>query len=140
MWDTGNNVGEISGHSSLIISGDIRQVRPYKLVTCGEDYQVNFYEGPPFKLKKINKIHNNYATSVKFSPEGDHFISVGYDKKIVLYDFKESNGEIIADEKTEGSHKSAICCVNWLNSKEFLTCSLDKTVKVWDLATKSVSK
>ena len=140
MWDTGNNVGDISGHSSLILSGDIRQNRPYRLATCGQDYQVNFYEGPPFKLKKINKLHTNYATSVKFSPDGEHFVSVGYDKKVVLYDSKESNSELIADEKKEGNHKGAITGLYWLSSKEFVTCSLDKTVKVWDISTKSVTK
>ena len=140
MWDSGNNVGDISGHTSVILSGDIRQVRPYRLVTCGEDYQVNFYEGPPFKLKKMNKVHNNYATSVKFSPDGEYFISVGYDKKLVLFDTKECNSEIIADDKKEGSHKSAIIGVHWLNNKEFITCSLDKTLKIWDLTTRTVSK
>ena len=140
MWDSGNNVGDISGHTSVILSGDIRQVRPYRLVTCGEDYQVNYYEGPPFKLKKMNKVHNNYATSVKFSPDGENFISVGYDKKVVLFDAKESNSEVIADDKKEGSHKSAIVGVHWLNNKEFVTCSLDKTIKVWDLATRAVTK
>jgi len=79
---------------------------------------VNFYEGPPFKLKKMNnKNHTNYVTSVKYSPDGEHFISVGYDKKVVLYDGKESSSEIIADDKTEGNHKSSICAVYWLNNK-----------------------
>ncbi len=88
----------------------------------------------------MNKVHNNYATSVRFSPDGEYFISVGYDKKVVLFDAKESNSEVIADDKKEGSHKSAIVGVHWLNNKEFVTCSLDKTIKVWDLATRAVTK
>lgn len=42
-------MGEISGHSKFINAIDYRQVRPFRVVTAGEDKHVNFYEGPPFK-------------------------------------------------------------------------------------------
>jgi WD repeat-containing protein 1 (actin-interacting protein 1) len=140
-WDAGNNLGEISGHSSKILSGDFRQCRPYKVVTSGEDYQVGLYEGPPFKLKKMNsKVHTNFATGVKFSPNGEVYVSVGYDKKVVSYDFKEGAATILADDKTENNHKGAISGLSWINNNEFVTCSLDKSVKIWDLTNKTVTK
>jgi len=71
-------------------------------------------------------------------PKWRYFISVGYDKKIVVYDFKESNSEIFADEKTNNSHKSAISYLHWVNNDQFVTCSLDKTVKLWDFKKREV--
>ena len=51
LWDSGSSVGEISGHSKFINGIDYRPVRPFRVVTAGEDKHVNFYEGPPFRYK-----------------------------------------------------------------------------------------
>lgn len=50
-WDSGTNVGEFDGHSRRVLSCAFKPTRPFRIVTCGEDYLVNFYEGPPFKFK-----------------------------------------------------------------------------------------
>uniref|UniRef100_A0A3Q0R5A2 Uncharacterized protein n=1 Tax=Amphilophus citrinellus TaxID=61819 RepID=A0A3Q0R5A2_AMPCI len=51
LWDSGSSVGEVSGHSKLINSVDIRQKRPYRLATASDDTCGSFFEGPPFKFK-----------------------------------------------------------------------------------------
>ena len=50
-WDSGTNVGEFDGHSRRVLSCAFKPTRPFRIVTCGEDFLVNFYEGPPFKFK-----------------------------------------------------------------------------------------
>lgn len=50
-WDSGSNVGEFDGHSRRVLSCAFKPTRPFRIVTCGEDFLVNFYEGPPFKFK-----------------------------------------------------------------------------------------
>ena len=49
-------MGEISGHSKFINNIDYRPVRPFRVVTAGEDKHVNFYEGPPFRYKSSNSV------------------------------------------------------------------------------------
>lgn len=49
--DSGTNVGEFDGHSRRVLSCAFKPTRPFRIVTCGEDFLVNFYEGPPFKFK-----------------------------------------------------------------------------------------
>lgn len=51
LWDTGSSVGEIVGHSKIINTVDIKQTRPYRLVTGSDDNCTTFLEGPPFKFK-----------------------------------------------------------------------------------------
>lgn len=51
LWDTGSSVGEIVGHSKIINSVDLKQTRPYRLVTGSDDNCTTFLEGPPFKYK-----------------------------------------------------------------------------------------
>ncbi len=53
MWDSGTSVGEITGHSKKISSVDFKQTRPFRIATCGDDFQVAYFEGPPFKFNKV---------------------------------------------------------------------------------------
>ena len=44
-------MGEFDGHSRRVLSCSFKPTRPFRIVTGGEDFLVNFYEGPPFKFK-----------------------------------------------------------------------------------------
>ena len=55
-WDSGTNVGEFDGHSRRVLSCAFKPTRPFRIVTCGEDFLVNFYEGPPFKFKLSHRL------------------------------------------------------------------------------------
>ena len=56
LWDSGSSVGEITGHSKFINSIDYRPVRPFRVVTAGEDKSVGWFEGPPFRFKNSFKV------------------------------------------------------------------------------------
>lgn len=51
LWDSGSTVGDLACHSKVINSVDIRQKRPYRLITGSDDNSSSFFEGPPFKFK-----------------------------------------------------------------------------------------
>lgn len=129
--DSGNSVGEISGHSSIINSVSIRQQRPLRAATASDDMSVVFLHGAPFKFNsKIGALHKGYVYGVAFSPDGSTLVSVGADRRIQLYDGK--TGEA-TKQIGEGEHKGSIFGVSWSkDSKRFVTCSADQTVRVWD--------
>ncbi|XP_049851579.1 66 kDa stress protein-like [Schistocerca gregaria] len=136
-FDTGASVGEITGHSKIINSVDLKQSRPYRLVTGSDDLNVNFFEGPPFKFKKSNKLHQRFVNCVRFSPNGERFLSVGSDKKIVAYDGK--TGDVLRE--IEDAHKLGIYSVAWSpDSTKFVTASADKSVKLWNASDFSLLK
>jgi WD40 repeat protein len=124
-------VGEISGHSSIINTVSIRQQRPIRAATGADDSSIVFLNGVPFKFNTRLQTHKGYVYGVGFSPDGNHLVSVGADRKIQLYDGK--TGEV----KTEigaGEHKGSIFSVSWAkDSKRFVTSSADQTVKIWDV-------
>ncbi|KAK6148677.1 hypothetical protein DH2020_019589 [Rehmannia glutinosa] len=111
MWDSGTNVGEFDGHSRRVLSCAFKPTRPFRIVTCGEDFLVNFYEGPPFKFKLSHRDHSNFVNCVRFSPDGSKFITVSSDKKGILYDAK--TGDIIGELSSEDGHKGSIYAISW---------------------------
>ncbi|OMO97219.1 hypothetical protein CCACVL1_04629 [Corchorus capsularis] len=133
MWDSGTNVGEFDGHSRRVLSCAFKPTRPFRIVTCGEDFLVNFYEGPPFRFKQSHRDHSNFVNCVRFSPDGSKFITVSSDKKGIIFDGK--SGDKIGELSSEDAHKGSIYAVSWSpDSKQVLTVSADKTAKVWEIS------
>ncbi|KAK1372001.1 actin-interacting protein 1-2 [Heracleum sosnowskyi] len=133
MWDSGSTVGDFDGHSRRVLSCAFKPTRPFRIVTCGEDFLVNFYEGPPFKFKSSHRDHSNYVNCVRFSPDGTKFITVSSDKKGILYDAKTADK--IGELSTEDGHNGSIYAASWSpDSKQLLTVSADKTAKVWAIS------
>lgn len=130
--DSGNSVGEISGHSSVINTVSIRQQRPLRAATGADDSSVVFLHGAPFKFNtKLGGLHKGYVNGVGFSPDGSHLVSVGADRRIQLYDGKTGEATVNIGE---GEHKGSIFGVSWAkDSKRFVTASADQTVKLWDV-------
>eukprot|EP01120_Amphizonella_sp_Union-15-10_P001857 TRINITY_DN11_c0_g1_i1.p1 TRINITY_DN11_c0_g1~~TRINITY_DN11_c0_g1_i1.p1 ORF type:complete len:597 (-),score=132.66 TRINITY_DN11_c0_g1_i1:100-1890(-) len=132
LADGGNSVGEISGHSKVITTGDIKPSRPFRAVTGSEDLKVNWYPGPPFKYALSIKDHTRYINCIRFSPDGNKFVTVGSDKKGFIYEAKEAAKLLEIKE----DHAGSIMAVSWSDdSKKFLTASADKTCKIWDAET-----
>lgn len=129
--DSGNSVGEISGHSSQINCVSIRQQRPLRAATGSDDMSLCFFHGAPFKFNtSIRGKHDKFIYGTQFSPDGNAIVSVGSDRRIWLYDGK--TGEAVK-QIGEGEHKGSIFGVSWAkDSKKFVTCSGDQTVKIWD--------
>jgi WD40 repeat protein len=129
--DSGNSVGEISGHSSQINCVSIRQQRPLRAVTGSDDTSLVFYHGAPFKFNtSLRGQHNKFVFGSAFAPDGSVFASVGADRKIWLYDGRtgEAKGQI-----GDGVHTGSIFGISWAkDSKRFVTASADQTVRIWD--------
>jgi len=137
IWDTGSSVGEISGHAKTLNSVAFRPARPFRVMTGGEDFMVNYFEGPPFKFKAQAKEHSNFVNCVRYSPDASYCVSVGSDKKIVFYEGK--TGELA--KTIENAHAGSIYACSWSpDSKKLLTSSADKSVKIWNVETKECEK
>ncbi|KAI8960951.1 WD40 repeat-like protein [Daldinia sp. FL1419] len=137
--DSGNSVGEVSGHSKIINSVAIRQMRPLRAATASDDMAMCFLHGAPFKFdSKSTGLHKGFVLGTAFSPDGNTLVTVGADKRIQLYDGK--TGEP-TKHIGENEHTGSIFAVSWSkDSKSFVTASADQTVKLWDVETGTVTQ
>ncbi|KAF8348597.1 WD40-repeat-containing domain protein [Amanita rubescens] len=127
LMETGSSVGEIMGHSKTGLSGP---------ATGGDDGQVLFYHGAPYKYEKTLKTHTKFVQDVRYAPSGNVFASVGSDSKIFLYDGK--TGDVL-HEVTDSPHEGSIMACTWsIDSKSFVTSAADCSVKLWDVETRKV--
>ncbi|KAK4100023.1 WD40 repeat-like protein [Parathielavia hyrcaniae] len=129
--DSGNSVGEVSGHSKVVNAVAIRQQRPLRAATVSDDSTMCFLHGAPFKFaNKAAGLHKGFVMGAAFSPDGSALATVGADRRIQLYDGK--TGEP-TKQVGEGVHTGSIFAVSWAkDSKRFVTASADQTVRVWD--------
>ena len=85
--------------------------------------------------------HERYVQSVRYSPDGNYWASGGFDGKIFLYEGKES--EIISEIQETGgknAHGGGIYAIAWAGtSRSLLSCSGDKTCKIWDIEVKKAT-
>lgn len=132
LADTGSSVGEVSGHSKIINSVDIKPTRPYRLATASDDACASFFEGPPFKFRFTLRDHVQFVNCTRFSPDGKFFATAGADGQIFLYDGKE--GQKISSVGGEKAHKGGIYALSWSpDSSQLISASGDKTIKLWDV-------
>ncbi|KAF8939163.1 hypothetical protein BGZ58_010513, partial [Dissophora ornata] len=138
LADSGSSCGEIMGHSKVVNTVAIRQTRPFRAVTGGDDNSLVFSNGVPFVFNKTIQDHTRFVQEVKFSNNGEMFASVGADGKIFLYDAK--TGDKLKElSATEHGHTGGIFAVSWsADSTRLLTSSADQTAKIWDVETSSV--
>lgn len=136
MTETGTSVGEISGQSKPINSCDFRPARPFRIVTGSEDNTIGIFEGPPFKFKMTKTEHSRFVQAVRYSPDGSHFASAGFDGKVFLYNGATSE---LVGEVGSPAHKGGVYGVCFKpDGTQLLTCSGDKTCKIWDVATREL--
>ena len=103
--------------------------RPFKVFTASEDTNVNFFKGPPFNLEKtIDSAHSKFVNVVRTHPSNQFVVSSGSDLNLVVFD--ANTGEIT--QKKEKIHDGSIYSIQFFDGgNKMVTCSADKTVKVW---------
>lgn len=130
-FDSGNSIGEISGHSAQINSVAIKTTRPYSAFTVGDDSSVVFYKGPPFKFVKSEKnVHTNFIKMVKYSPNGKVAATVGVDRIVSLFD--GNTGELINSFKDLS--KGGIYGLDWVDDTKFIISGADAYLRLIDVA------
>ena len=81
-----------------------------------------------YKLKQINsiQIHDKLINSLKYFPSGN-IISASTDLSIKIFDINFNIIQII-----NNAHYDRIMYIEIINENTFITCSYDKSIKIWN--------
>ena len=134
-WDTGSQLGTVMKHEKIALTGALKPERPLRCVYGGSDIAtgMSFCKGPPFKYDHALKEHDNFVNCIRYSPNGEMFVSVSSDKTGVVYDGKE--GTVMHKLDSKAGHKGSVYCVSWSpDSTKLVTSAADKTLKFWNAA------
>lgn len=139
-YDSTNAVYKQERITKCILSCDWNTKKLNRVVVADEDKTVSFYKGIPFSRILYTTKHTRYPNVVRFSPDGNTYVTVGSDSRIVLYN--GDTGEYLNDiNDNENCHKGSIFGCSWnQNSNEIVTSSADNTVKVWNINDNKVTK
>lgn len=133
-WDTGSNLADVVPHAKKALTCDLRPVRPFRMVTGGEDMSLQWYEGgPPFKYARALKDHANFVNCARFSPDGARLLTVSADKAGIVWDGEGAT--VVGRLDAAAGHAGGVYAVAWrADSRAAVTAGGDKAVKVWDLS------
>lgn len=132
--DSGNSVGEIFGHSSVVNAVSLRKSRPFRAATASDDNSINFFHGTPYRFNRSLRVHSKFVYDVRYSPNDERFASAGADGKVYVFDGKTGDQVYEID-----AHKGSIFSISWSpDSSQFITSSADYSCKIWDANTGSL--
>ena len=124
----GKKAGDMNiGHNKTLLCVDIKQQDPFYAVFAGEEQEVQFYKGMPFKHEKsFSKVHTGFVNSCGFTPDGNHFITVSQDKSVKMYNCESK--ELVIEKPAV--HSMGINGFVFSAGNLIYTCSSDRSIKL----------
>ncbi|KAL9131143.1 MAG: hypothetical protein Q9217_000844 [Psora testacea] len=136
------NLSMVSGQSSVehVLHGHKRAItdinfsahHPDILATCAVDSYVHCWDiRCPAKPAITFCDWFAGATQVKWNRQDSHILASSHDRNLKVWDDRKGAHPL----KSIAAHSTKIYGVDWdrLDNKSVATCSLDKTIKIWDL-------
>ncbi|KIW51566.1 hypothetical protein PV05_10274 [Exophiala xenobiotica] len=122
----------LHGHTRAITDINFSAHNPDVLATCAVDSFVHCWDlrAP---LRPVNSFSDWFAgsTQVKWSRQDEHVIASSHDKFLHIWDVRHGAYPV----RTIQAHGTKIYGVDWNrhHANKIVTCSLDRTIKFWDL-------
>lgn len=101
------------------------------IATGSSDKMARIIDAKTYEVLHNIEGHGETIFSVRFSPDGTHFATGGKDARLRIWTV---DGKNIKPKVKLLAHTFTIKCMEFLRgSKELVTVSQDKTIKIWDL-------
>lgn len=135
IWDISEEklLQSYENHKDYIRAGCVNPVAPNLIASGGYDNIVNVYDLRTQEAT-MQMDHGSHVESLLFVPSGGLLLSAG-GTEIRVWDIF-SKGKLLM--RLSNHHKTITCLQNASNGKRFLSGSLDRHVKIYDISTYQV--
>jgi len=127
--DTGDWIGTFEGHKGAVWGVALNHDGS-KAATGAADFSAKIWDA--LSGSEVHAFqHNHIVKSVAFNTKGDQLVTGSNEKLIRIYDLERPD----ADPLKLNGHESNLRHCKFYTDKFVISCSDDKTVRVWDMRT-----
>ena len=136
-YNTGEKITQFEAHPDYIRGISIHPTKPYVL-TCSDDLTVRLWDWENnWKLEQVFEGHQHYIMSVNFNPKDPNtFATACLDRTVKIW----SLGSSVPNYTMVAHDAKGVNYADYYPQSDkpyLITCSDDKTIKIWDYQTKS---
>ncbi len=104
------------------------------LLSGGRDAMLNIWtEGTSLKIYKGITAHLFTINAIQFNPSGKLFATASRDKTIKIWDAKSYKLLKVIEAIRDLGHVNSVNHLLWLSESILISCSDDRTIKVWEI-------
>lgn len=133
--DGWESVAALEGHESEV-KGVAWNPNGSLMATCGRDKTVWFWESQPgedFDVVDVKHGHSQDVKAVVWHPHGELLASVSYDDSVKLW-MESEDSEWVCVKTLTSAHASTVWDVGFdAQGSYMVTCSDDRTIKIWKI-------
>lgn len=123
----------VDAHSNSVFALAYSPDHQY-LLSGGRDVMLRSWKRNEAHAKELDiPAHTLHINAIAYNPAATLFVTVSMDKTIKLWDARSFELLKVIDKARNEAHASSVNKVMWLNDREFLTCSDDRTVMMWQI-------
>ncbi|CAB4011824.1 WD-40 repeat-containing [Paramuricea clavata] len=143
IWDqrVQGEVATFKGHTKTVWSCTFHQSwSSWKLASASSDNSVKIWNWKTLSVEQTIENHQNNVDHVSFSNNGQSLVTCGRDWTVqILENYSDKSERKL---KILAKHRSRVnyCCFSGTDDELVLSCSDDRTVKVWDRVTLANTK
>ena len=124
-----NFAGKIHEVTGVHLAGeDLNQ-----LIVVTSSSNLMLFERNSSSFKILSGGHDDFVTDVAVFSGGKFFISASRDGQIAAWQLENGTASVVCTAMAHNSSVTAVCAPNYKQADIFLTGSVDKTVKSWQL-------
>ena len=132
LWNAdGTFKQELQGHSDIVYNA-VFSVDGTKLVSASRDGTVRIWDGSTGTLLHVLNSHGSGLIYATFSPDQKTFATVGFDNKIKLWQWNDTDNPKLL--KVLEGHSKLIWSIAFSpDGQSLASTSNDETVRIWDI-------
>lgn len=132
-------VAKLAGHTNSVFSLTYSPCGRY-LLSGSRDAHLRIWDvAAGYELAQSIVAHMYTINHIAYSPDGQWFITCSKDKSIKLWEAATFTLRKVIDRARHAGHGTSVNKLLWLNNRQFVAASDDRSLSVWEFTTENTA-